>query len=59
MDESTASSKADQALALILQRQESLFGSKPFESEEKAREAAKHIAAFRLALIAELEDQPD
>ncbi len=57
MDESIASSMADNMLRDLVKIPGAL-GSTPLANTENAEKAAAAIAAFRQALIAELQKQP-
>jgi hypothetical protein len=60
MEKNVAQSKADTILSLMLQHQPNLFGHQTYIGlldEERAKQAAKSVAAFRAELIAQLEKQ--
>lgn len=58
MDESTAAFKADEFIKLMLQHQPALFGSTPLSEVESARRVAQSLAALRVELIKQLQQQP-
>ena len=57
MDKIAAMSKAQEILRQLLENQPALFNEHALSTPDRARSAAKSIAAFRAELISELEKQ--